>query len=75
MHAGNLVPFLERCAIVAGIAFLLILGATGFAATLPPGYGEMLFQENILNTSVLTITVLATGAYCSFLLLFMWYRH
>ena len=75
MHAGNLVPFLERCAIVAGIAFLLILVATGFASTLPPGYGEMLFQENILNTSVLTITVLAAGAYCSFLLLFMWYRH
>ena len=75
MQTGYLVPFLEMCAVVAGIALFLILGAAGFAATLPPGYLQMLVSENILNTSLITIALLAAGAYCGSLILFIWYRH
>ena len=73
MHAGYLVPFLEMCAVVAGIALLLVLGASGFAATLPSGYLDTLVRENILNTSVLTVALLAAGAYCGSLILFIWW--
>jgi hypothetical protein len=75
MHAGYLIPFLEMCAVVAGIAFLLILGAVGFGATLPSGYLETLVRANLLNTSIITIALLATGAYCGSLILFVCYRH
>ncbi|WP_325411431.1 hypothetical protein [Methanoregula sp.] len=63
------------CAIVAGISFLLVVGAIGFMATFPPGYQEMLFKENLLNPSLLTIALLAGGAYCGSLILFIWYLH
>jgi hypothetical protein len=55
VHARYLVPFLEMCAIVAGIAGLILLAAAGFSATLPTGYVEALVRQNILNSSLFSI--------------------
>jgi hypothetical protein len=73
MHNGYLVPFLEMCAIVAGIAILIILAAAGFAATLPSGYVGALVRQNILNSSIVSIAWLAIGAFCGSIILYLWF--
>ncbi|MFA5236567.1 MAG: hypothetical protein WC362_01770 [Methanoregula sp.] len=75
MAGGYLVQFLERCAIVAMIAFLVIMGASGIATTLTSGYLDMLVRQNMINTPLIMIALLATGAFCGSILLFVWYRH
>jgi hypothetical protein len=73
MHDGYLVSFLEMCAIVAGVAILIILAAAGFAATLPSGYVDALVRQNILNASLFSIAWLAIGAFCGSILLYLWF--
>ena len=75
MAAGYLIPFLERCAIVAGIAFLVILIAAGIAITLTSGYLDTLIRQNMINPPLITIALLAAGAFCGSILLFIRYRH
>lgn len=75
MTAGYLIPFLEKCTIVAGIAFLVILTAAGIATTLTSGYLDTLVRQNMINTPLITIALLATGAFCGSILRFIWYRH
>ena len=72
MHNGYLVPFLEMCAIVVGIAGLIILASAGFSATLPSGYVEALVRQNILNSSLVSIAWLAVGAFCGSIILYLW---
>jgi len=73
MQAGNFIPFLELCAIVAGTSFLLIAGVIAMAMFFPPDYEEMLIREHLLNPSLVTIALLAGGAYCGFLVLYIWF--
>jgi len=72
MQTGHLVSLLERLAIVAGIAFLVILTAAGLVAPLTSGYLDMLARQNLINTSLVTITMLAIGALCASLFYFAW---
>ncbi len=62
-------------AIGAGIALPAILTAAGLAATLPVRNQDTLVRQNILNISPITIILLAIGAFCGSIFLFVWYRH
>ena len=73
MHARYPVPFLEMCAIGAGIAGLIILAAAGFLATLPVGHMDALVRQNIRNSSLFSIAWLAIGAFCGSIILYLWF--
>lgn len=67
-------PALERCAIITGIVVLVILIAEVFSVTLTSDYVDMLAQQNLINTSLVTVTVLAFGFLCCSLFYFVYCR-